>query len=260
MDYINTLITDSICKSFGMCLKIQMHYLTIKQRQLRVIVISKYVSALILQLLLATGISFSCVANSKDGLINIATALHPLDQAYKSKLSREYQKLGYKINWVAMPIERSMIEANQGDLDAVLHVPIYVRATHPNLILIRPDLFDLKIAVQCNLKVTCAKEVLFSGTTNIAGPSVAQHLIDRLNLQLKLIQVENVQNIGDMVRLGKYDYGLVLTNKHLEGLRSDATNYFIIQDLPVYHALSPNHKKLAEKLQNLAPSEFKSAM
>lgn len=196
--------------------------------------------------------SFAHLSASPDSeVVNVGTVLHPINKPYQAKLAKLYRQAGYRINWVAVPVERSIVEVQQGNLDTALYMPIYVKDLYPDLLFIRRDLFDFKIALLCHRRVRCNSDVLNSPITQVAGPSVLARLKERLNYQFRHIQTENVSEISEMVRLGNYNYGLLLTNNELFGVVHETTNFFIIEEIPMYHIVSPKRKDIAQRLESI---------
>ena len=81
-------------------------------------------------------ILFSSIHSYAGDILNLGKPADPVAGISSRVLTKAYQRIGVKINFIELPAERSLLKSNEGSLDGEVNRIIGMEEMYPNLIMI----------------------------------------------------------------------------------------------------------------------------
>jgi ABC-type amino acid transport substrate-binding protein len=169
-------------------------------------------------------------------------------------LETAYQQLDYKLDYLALPLARSFVEANEGRIDGLRFRVDNTREKYPNLIAVPFPLLEFNVVLiadrrKCGM---CDLQQMRRIAT-IRGLKAVEDEItteDFKNLNLKIIEFTNVEQALVLLGAQKID-GVIMTDIDLPAVLIKNNPYLIKQILSTrtdFHYLHNKHHDLVEPL------------
>jgi hypothetical protein len=181
----------------------------------------------------------------KSGKITSPTGLF-----VRSVLEKSYAELGYDINYISVPLGRSLIEVNSGRLDGFLTRTDTITEEYPNLVKVPFSILQSKILLLANPKICGQCNISqLSNIATIKGFKAFEYYMTKNDIELDLVQVVNFKQIFGMLRAGRVE-GVVLPlhDPNSLNLKGKWTQH-ILDTYSSYHYIHKKHLKLVPLLQ-----------
>ncbi|WP_438865474.1 hypothetical protein [Neptunicella sp.] len=183
---------------------------------------------IIFSLIVSTGLSAAATELPKQ--LNISYVQHrAVMNVYQPLIAKAYEKLGIKVHFTKVDIERSLALLNNGELDGdVLRAGI-VTSKNSNLIAVEPSLNQMEVVLYCRYSLPCNKEAMQS-THYILGlvGSLKQHHQFLHDAKIRITSFVDYQQMKQLFELGRLDYMININDLNT----------------PYNHAIKISHKSL----------------
>jgi hypothetical protein len=168
----------------------------------------------------------------------------------RSVLEKSYAELGYDINYIPVPLGRSLIEVNSGRIDGFLTRTGSITEEYPNLVKVPFSLLQSYILLLTNPKV-CGQCTIsqLSNVATVKGFKAFEYYMTKNAIELNLVQVVNHKQMFGMLAVGRVD-GVVLPhqNPNTLNLKGKWTQH-ILDTYSSYHYVHKKHLKLVPRLR-----------
>jgi hypothetical protein len=175
---------------------------------------------------------------------------HPSGLFIRSVLEKSYAELGFDINYIPVPLGRSLIEVNSGHIDGFLVRAGSLTNEYPNLVKVPFSLLQSKILLITNPKVCdqCNLSQL-SNVATLRGYKAFEYYMIENAIELNLVQVVNYKQIFGMLAAGRVE-GVVLPHhgSSLPKFKGKWTTR-VLGTYSSYHYVHKKHSKLVPRLQ-----------
>lgn len=197
---------------------------------------------------------FSCFAQATTTPVNkisISVSSHAAaQQFYRPLVNKAYNAIGYEVEFLVLPEERSNIMIERGDIDGDVIRTSKILDTSNNLIAVWP-LGGAAIYMVCQQDIPCNSEALQDDSRllgTVAGDAYFQSIIHQTKVvHVKFNRYDQLQNSFEKKRI---DYYFAVVNKSLnEGANLKSQNKHKIEDIMGYHVLHKKHSHIIEPLR-----------
>lgn len=166
-------------------------------------------------------------------------------------LEHAYQRLGVTVSYREIPLGRSFVEANKGQLDGLRARVAMAAEQYPNLVRVPYPLFEFKVLMIANRRVcgACLPEDVMS----IAAPRgfrAFDNLIKTRGLQAELVRTTNQQTAFELLQQGRVQAAVVSDTNLPSGFEAKDVNFVMhtLDVLPDFHYVNIKHAPLVPEL------------
>jgi len=174
-----------------------------------------------------------------------------------SLLEEAYSQLRIEINWMDIPLKRSMIMVDSGELDAELFRIEAAMVDLHNVLKIDVPIGTYRIFAY-SLEANHFSDISdLNGKTvaNVRGSKIG-HVIES-RYQMENIEVNDILSVFKMVSSGRVDY-VIYSERVTDDILSQSTAFGNIRKVPVllfevpaYHYINKRHAALVPKLERV---------
>lgn len=175
---------------------------------------------------------------------------NPVGLFLRSVLKKSYAELGYNINYIPVPLGRSLIEVNSGRLDGFLTRTGSITKEYPNLVKVPFSLLQSKILLFTNPNICgqCNISQLSSVATIQGFKAFDSYMADNPT-ELTITQVTKPKQALGMLAAGRVEGVVLPHNVAFSDQYDEKWNTRVISTYSSYHFIHKKHLKLVPKLQ-----------
>lgn len=181
---------------------------------------------------------------------NTTKVTNPTGIFIRSVLEKSYAELGYVINYIPVPLGRSLIEVNSGHIDGFLTRAGSITEEYPNLLKVPFSLLQSKILLLTNPNVCGQCKISqLSHIATLQGFKAFEYYMTENGIELNLIQVAKPKQIFGMLAAGRVE-GVVLPyhDSPPPKFKGKWTTH-VLDTYSSYHYVHKKHLKLVPRLQ-----------
>ncbi|MCD1598405.1 transporter substrate-binding domain-containing protein [Rheinheimera aquimaris] len=197
----------------------------------------------------------AALASSEQKLIFRSALDTPAAQYSQALLSEAYKAMGIPVEFITVPLGRSLIESNRGNLSGELARVLEATQSYPNLRAVPYVLFDTDVNLYVN-QTKCAGCSLstVNSVVYIRGAVILENMLQALPSDIKLIQAADTAAARQLYEQQKVDAALFVAYSLPEQPQGFDSMMQTLKTVPDYHML---HKRYQPLLQALAKTLFK---
>lgn len=175
----------------------------------------------------------------------------PASRYSQSLLTEAYQRLGVEARFIEVPLGRSLIESDKGNLAGELARVLHINQQYKNLLPVPYVLFDTHVYLYVNQQ-RCAGCQLsqVQSLAYVRGTLIVEELLRKLPASRQVIGSGSLDAAKQMFLTGKVD-GVLFPAYKLNATSSFPISEQILQSLPDYHFLHRQHQELIPRLTQM---------
>ncbi|TWX68065.1 hypothetical protein ESZ36_12420 [Colwellia demingiae] len=177
---------------------------------------------------------------------------HPAVIQYHIPIIRQaYKNLGIATEFVAMPIERDLMQTSKGIIDGNVIKPLFRIKQYENLIAVSQPIDNARFVVFCRVSKPCNPNILQNPKNTIlmgVGSKVFAYSDD---WHAQVYKISDLGNFKELFESKKFDYfTYVLSQKTHYQHNFKNVKYFILYEEQVYHVLHKKYAFMQEQVNN----------
>ena len=193
-----------------------------------------------------------CSASADEDTFLISHASHPAAETYKRFMSKVYEDIGIKVQFIEMPVKRRLMVFNQGLVDADLGGRDRLTETYPNIRKVPVELTRATGYLVCPENVPCDLQVFADPSNQVFMDDADRKVfLDNFDFEIKakVSLLEDDNGVIDMFDAGRIDYMITSTVANAPDFKINRKhNRYKTLEVSIFHYVHERHYALIPQL------------
>jgi len=209
-------------------------------------------------LLLVLLLTFSIQAadNTQPKRFVLSHVAHPEIGKLQDIIRNVYKKIGYEAEFIQVPAYRGIELLEKGIVDGdIARIDTSIE-NQLNILLVRPPIANIEIALICNKGVPCTAKILQDKNAIVLSGKKMFHSMKIADVQAQVIFNEKSQIMLELMKVGRYNYVLYAVTPAFKERFSQDFNISTLAKPNIYHVINKKHRNLLPQLEKALHAEL----